>query len=168
MRIKLTMLFVMLFTTVMAQKQINLTPEIEVTLSKGLNIFDDKENTESINKMVRSGIPPEPYRLLVTDFAYKKGNIIVRFFVGKSEWPTDYNEDKRPKYNKLNTKHVKDTSFLILVYQIGKKTYHKIEVKNTKSKDVVTIEIECSAFVNGEKQRAEDLMKELLEGFRFR
>ncbi|MBL1222475.1 hypothetical protein JET18_16600 [Chryseobacterium sp. L7] len=168
MRIKLTMMFVMLFTTAMAQKQINLTPEIEVTLSKGLNIFDDKENTESINKMVRSGIPPEPYRLLVTDFAYKKGNIIVRFFVGKSEWPTDYNEDKRPKYNKLNTRHVKDTSFLILDYQIGKKSYHKIEVKNTKSKDVVTIEIEYNAFVNGEKQRAGDLMKELLEGFRFR
>lgn len=162
------MLFTTVFTTVMAQKQINLTPEIEVTLSKGLNLFDDKENTESINKMVRSGIPPEPYRLLVTDFAYKKGNIIVRFFVGKSEWPTDYNEDKRPKYNKLNTRHVKDTSFLILDYQIGKKSYHKIEVKNTKSKDVVTIEIECNAFVNGGKQRAEDLMKELLESFRFK
>lgn len=158
----------MLFTAVIAQKQINLTPKIAATLPKGLNVFDDKENKESINKMLTGGILPEAYKLLVIDFAYKRDNIIVRFFVGKSEWPTDYIEEKRPKYNKFNIRHIKNNSYSILDYDIKKKAYYKIEVNNAIRKNVVTIEIEYNAFVNEEKKKADNLMKELLEGIKFK
>lgn len=93
---------------------------------------------------------------------------MLDFFVGKSEWPADYMEEKTPKYNKLDTRHIKNNSYLILDYRTKTKAYYKIEVNDVKRKNVVTIEIEYNVFVNEEKKKAQNLMNELLESLKFK
>ncbi|QNR85507.1 hypothetical protein H9N25_03250 [Pedobacter riviphilus] len=167
MKIRLTIIALILPLTLLAQKQIKLNHKIAIVLPKGLNAFDDKENKELINKILNGSVLPEPYKLLVVDFAYKKDNVIVRFFAGKSEWPDDYIKEKMPKYDKLEIKHIDNKDCLILNYSIKPKAFYKIEVSNKANKKLVTIEMEYPNGVNEDKKNAENLINELIKGIKF-
>jgi hypothetical protein len=96
--IKLIVLLMLLSFSILAQEKINLNTNITVQLPIGAIVFDDKEYIERYKEGTNS--IPGLYLLMISNFVYKKEEITIRFFPGRTQQENNYLQEMKKIWDK--------------------------------------------------------------------